>query len=109
MKVQEEREARYRADSRSTDELLQLVLQREPDRDGVEYWQPLWVLQHRLPRLLDHVRELSESSDLKSREVASDILGQNGVRNKVAVTECVDLLLKMLEREKGEEALCSVA
>ncbi|PWU08227.1 MAG: hypothetical protein C5B50_30000 [Verrucomicrobia bacterium] len=104
----EEREAKYRSDPRSTKELLHLTLQSEADRDGDEYWHPLWTLQHRLPQVLGEVRNLLESSDAKSREVGSDILGQNGVRHKVAAPECVGLLLGRLERETSEEVLCSI-
>ena len=51
--------AKYRNDPRSTEELLGLALTKDADRDDEAYWQPIAILcQHRLPGILERVREL---------------------------------------------------
>ena len=63
MSTSDERTVRYRDDPRSTDELLSLALDNEPDRDNNEYWYPVAALQHRLPEILERVVELGNRSD----------------------------------------------
>jgi len=97
----------YRSDPRSTDDLIRLVLTKDADDDDYRY--PVWILQHRLPEILMPVSDLIRSSDAKSRETAATILGQNGVRNKRAVSQCVDLLVGMIHQESDVGVLGSIA
>ncbi len=100
---------KYRNDSRSTDELIRLVLTKDAEADNDEYWHPVWTLQHRLPEIIEPVSELIKSSDGKSRETGATILGQNGVKDKLVVSQCVDLLLGMIHQESDPDVLCSIA
>ncbi len=97
----------YRSDPRSTDDLIRLVLTKDADDD--DYWYPVWILQHRLPEIMMPVSDLIKSSDAKSRETAATILGQNGVKNKRAVSQCVNLLAGMIHQETDVGVLSSIA
>ncbi|HXC37129.1 MAG TPA: HEAT repeat domain-containing protein [Candidatus Acidoferrales bacterium] len=104
-----DRAQKYRNDSRSNDELIQLVLTKDADADNDEYWHPVWILQHRLPEIIELVRKRVKIGDAKLRETAATILGQNGVKDKLAVNECVDLLLGMIRPESDDAVLSSIA
>jgi HEAT repeat protein len=108
MSADNDHAAKYRNDPRSTEELLGLALTRDADRDEEGYWQPIAALQHRLPRILERVREVSSSSDEKSRATAATILGQGWVGTKFAPELCVELLLRMLAEERATSVLTSI-
>jgi hypothetical protein len=105
----DDRAQKYQNDSRSSDELIRLVLTKDADADNDDYWRPVWTLQHRLPQILTPVSELIKSADAKSRETAATILGQNGVKEKLVVGQCVDLLLGMIRQESDNGVLSSIA
>jgi hypothetical protein len=100
---------KYRNDSRSTEELIRIVLTKDADADNDEYWHPVWTLQYRLPQIIELVGELIKSGDAKSRETAATILGQNGVEEKLVVSQCVDLLLGAIRQESDNGVLSSIA
>jgi hypothetical protein len=104
-----ERAQKYRNDPRSTDELIRLALTKDADADNDDYWHPVWTLQHRLPQIIEPVSELIKSSDAKSRETAATILGQNGVKEKLVVSQCVGFLLGMIRNESDNGVLSSIA
>jgi hypothetical protein len=105
----DERAQKYRNGSCSTGELIRLVLTKDADADNDDYWHPIWTLQHRLPEIKEPVRELIKSGDAKSREAAATILGQNGVKDKLDVSQCVDSLLGMIRKESDSGVLSSIA
>lgn len=105
----DERAQKYRNDTRSTDELIRLVLTKDADSDNDDYWHPIWTLQHRLPKIIEPVSELIKSPDAESRETAATILGQNGVKEKLIVSQCVDFLLGMIRKESDNGVLTSIA
>ncbi|MDB6037311.1 MAG: hypothetical protein JWM99_1152 [Verrucomicrobiales bacterium] len=99
---------KYRNDPRSTEDLIHLALMKDADKDNDDYWHPVWALQSRLPRILERVKELGDRPDAKSRDTAATLLGQNGLKDKVAVSECVDYLLGMISRETSPVVLTSL-
>ena len=105
----DDRAQKYRNDSRSTDELIRLVLTKDADADNDEYWHPVRTLQHRLPQIIEPVSKLTKSGEAKSRETAATILGQNGVKEKLIVSQCVDLLVGMIGQESDNGVLSSIA
>ena len=109
MDLSNELAARYRSDSRPTEELLRLALANDPDRDDAAYWQPVAVLQHRLPEILDSVESLGDSPDDKRRETAATILGQGRVETKFNPERCTDILLRMLAREQSVPVLTAIS
>src|ERR671925_227962 len=110
MSANGDRAEKYRNDSRSTEELIRLALTKDADADNDDYWQPIWTLQHRLPQILERVKELGHSTDEKSRDTAATLLvGQNGVKDKVAISDCVVFLLEMLGRENSPVVLTAIA
>lgn len=104
-----ERTEKYRSDRRATEELIHLVLTKDADADNDDYWHPVWALQHRMSQILERVKELGDCNEEKARDIAATLLGQNGVENKVAVSECVGFLLGMLCREASPTVLTSIA
>jgi len=108
MSVTKEYAAGYRNDPRSTDELLGLALTKDADRDNEDYWKPVAALQHRLPQILERVRELSGSSEAKSRDTAATIFGQGWVGTKFATERCAEILLEMLAQERSDSVLASI-
>ena len=100
--------AGYLNDVRSTDELLELVLSKDADRDDEEYWQPIRVLQHRLPIVLEQIKTLAKSEHEKHRDIAAIILGQGRVVDKFTKETCAEILLQMLEAEQSDEVLSSI-
>ena len=109
MSAHDDRAARFLSDPRSDAELIRLVLSKDADADDDDFWQPVWILQHRLPRVFDDIEKLSRSGDAKARDVAATLLGQNGVRHKVLARECADVLLAMLRSEAEVGVICSIA
>jgi HEAT repeat protein len=109
MSDSDDRVQKYRNDSRSTEELIRLVLTKNADADNDDYWHPVWTLQHRLPQIIELVKELSKRGDAKSREIAATILGQNGVKEKFAISQCVDFLITMIRQESVNDVLSSIA
>jgi hypothetical protein len=105
----DDRAEKYRNDLRSTDELIRLVLTKDADADNDEYWHPVWTLQHRLPQIIEPVSELIKSGDAKSRETGATILGQNGVKEKLLISQCADLLLGLIRQESDNDVLSSIA
>jgi len=108
MSTDNDHAAKFRYDSRSTDELIVHALAKDADRDNEDYWLPISVLQHRLPQILERVQEMSVSSDEKSREVAATILGQGRVATKSMPTVCAGILLQMLGQERSVSVLASI-
>lgn len=109
MSVTKDYAAEYRNDTRSTDELLGLALTKDADRDNDDYWKPVAALQHRLPQILERVRDLSSSSEEKSRDTAATILGQGWVGTKFASERCAEILLAMLAKEQSASVLASIS
>lgn len=99
---------KYRTDPRSSDELLNLALTKDMDTDNEEFWHPVRSLHYRLPTIIDRVEELLRSSDPKSRDTAATILGQNSLKEKWAVSRCVDLLLSAIQKETSVDVLPSI-
>ena len=99
---------KYRNDTRSTDDLICAALANDADRDNDGYWQPIAVLQHRLPAILERIQELSDSCHEKSRDTAATILGQGWVGSKAIPDVCADVLLWMLAREQSTSVLTSI-
>jgi hypothetical protein len=100
---------KYRRDSRPTEGLLRLALTTDADRDDDAYWQPIAVLQHRLPEILDLVAALGDSPDDKRRDTAATILGQGRVGTKFNPERCADVLLRMLAREQSIPVLTAIS
>jgi hypothetical protein len=95
----EEQAQKYRSDTRETEELLSLALSKDMDKDNNEFWNPVWILQHRLMDIFPRIQTLARSNDSKSQEVAATILGQNVVREKVLTCESAAELFSMLHAE----------
>ncbi len=96
-----------RDDPRATEDLIRIALTKDADEDDDDYWTPVWALQYRLPALLPRIKELA-AGDERSREVAAAVLGQNGVRDKAAATDCFEFLMLMLSQESTPYVLESV-
>ncbi|MDB6025351.1 MAG: hypothetical protein JWM68_1574 [Verrucomicrobiales bacterium] len=95
-----DRTAEYLADPRATEDLVRLAAANDPDNDEEAYWNPIRVLEHRLPRIFDEMQRLSEENDPKLRSVAATVVGQHAVKEKWMGSQCVDLLLDLLQREQ---------
>jgi hypothetical protein len=100
--------AKYLNDVRSTDELIELALSKDADRDDDDYWQPIAVLQHRLSTILERIQILAKNNNEKCRDAAATILGQSRVRNKFSPEICAEILLPMLKTERSDEVLSSI-
>jgi HEAT repeat protein len=103
-----EREMRFKEDPRSTDEVIALALTKDVDADGDDYWNLIWILQARLPVILDKIKELSSRANPASRDLAATVLGQNGLKDKVASQQCVSLLTSMLLKEQSSKVIVSI-
>jgi HEAT repeats len=99
MSSSEEQTRKYRSDTRETEELLSLALSKDMDKDNNEFWNPVWILQHRLKDIFQKIQTLALSHDSKSQEVAATILGQNVVREKALTRESAAELFRMLRAE----------
>jgi HEAT repeat protein len=99
----------HRGDPRSTEDLIHLALTKDADKDHNDYWDPVWALQSRLPGILERIKKLGDHPDEKSRATAATLLGQNGLKDKVAVSECATYPLEMLKRETSPVVLTSLA
>jgi HEAT repeats len=86
-------------DPRPTEMLLALVLSKDMDADGDDFWIPVRVLQHRLPTEFSKIQTLSHSPFPNDRDVAATILGQNSVREKFDAPECAAVLDEMLNSD----------
>jgi hypothetical protein len=100
--------AKYLNDVRSTDELIELALSKDADRDAEDYWKPIGVLQHRLPTILEKIQIFGKNSEEKYRDLAATILGQGHVGNKFSSETCAKILLQMLEVEQSNHVLSSI-
>jgi hypothetical protein len=98
MLTSEDIASKYKSDPRSTSELLALVSAKDVDADNEEYWQPIRVLQHRLPSEFEVIRTLSRTATAKEQDDAATILGQNSVKHKFDVERCQSALEEMLSR-----------
>jgi HEAT repeat protein len=105
MNEMSEREMRFKEDPRSTDEVIALALTKNADSDGDDYWNWIWVIQARLPVIFDKVKELASNANPASRDLAATVLGQNGLKDKVASQQCVSLLTSMLLKEQSSKVL----
>jgi hypothetical protein len=103
-----EREMRFKEDPRSTDEVIALALTKDVDADGDDYWNLIWILQARLPVILDKIKELASCANPASRDLAATVLGQNGLKDKVASQQCVSLLTSMLLKEQSSKVIVSI-
>jgi len=106
MSAETDHDSKYRDDPRSTDELIELALTKDADRNNDKYWQPIVTLQYRLPQIIDRIQNL-RSSDDKGRDTAATILGQGRVRTKYAAERCAEILLQMLAEEQSVSVLVS--
>jgi len=100
--------ASFRADRRSTEELLAFALAQDADPDKDGFWEPIRALQHRLPQVLESIIALSTSRDEKSRDIAATLLGQCCIPAKFAPDHCTDILLSMLAQENADKVLPSI-
>jgi hypothetical protein len=108
MSAENDHASKYRNDPRSTDDLLDLALTKDADRDNDDYWHPIAALQHRLAQIIERIQTLSISGDDKSRDTAATILGQGWVGAKVASDHCAEILLQMLAKEQSNLVLPSI-
>jgi len=109
MSVETEYYKYYTSDPRTTEELIQIALDSNSDpevADGI-YWQAMTILQHRLPTIIDRIRNLG--GDDRFRELSATVLGQNSVERKVYAQECTDTLLTMLSSEASVPVIISFA
>jgi len=100
------RRERYLSDARDLEELITWALNK--DRDEHEYWEPISVIQHRLPGVLPRIGELASSPDPRKRELAATVLGQNGASIKTAIEECLQMLHSILLTETNPDVVCAV-
>ena len=108
MSAENDHASKYRNDPRSTDDLLDLALTKDADRDNDDYWHPIAALQHRLAQVIERIQILSKNGDDKSRDTAATILGQGWVGAKVASDHCAEILLQMLAKEQSNLVLSSI-
>ncbi len=107
MTLSPELEEKYRNDPRSNGELIDLVLRKDMDADDEAFWDPMRLLQYRLPAIIDDVVELLKSKSDMARDSAATILGQSRMPVKWNGPRCVDLLLASLADETAIEPLVS--
>ncbi len=108
MKDSEDYTLVYRNDPRTTEELIRIALSKDPDADNDEYWNPIKVLQYRLPLAIGRLEGLVRSANPKNREVAATVLGQNSVKEKWDVSRCAGNLVAAIETEDSFKVLSSM-
>ncbi len=91
-------------DPRSTDELITVALGAADEDDESEAskqgWDAISSLHFHASRdVLEAARKLCMSDDVNHRRVGADILGQLGVPDRSFPTECLDILLGLLDDE----------
>ena len=99
----------YNSDPRTAEELIQIAHDSDSDpevADGI-YWEAVTILQHRLPTIIDRIRNLG--GDDRFRELSATVLGQNSVECKVYAQECTDTLLTMLGSKASVPVVISIA
>lgn len=96
-------------DQQLTNELIRAAQVSDPNADDNAYWEPIRVLQCRLPHILDHLTSLGSEPSVKARDVAATVLGQNMIEEKIAVSECTAILLAMLRAESSPQVMSSIA
>lgn len=83
-------------DRTSIEEAINLALTKDIDNDP-DYWALVRSIQKRLPQCLDAVATLCFLNEPRKRILATNILGQNSMQNKVVSEKCLELLFKMIQ------------
>ena len=88
-----------------TDELINLALAQDEPWD----YDYIPVLHFRGSKdVLLAAQKLCLSSEIAKRKLGVDILGQLGVPKRTFPDQCLDTLLRLLEKETNEQVLCSI-
>lgn len=96
-------------DTRSTEELIRLALDRKTDDYDEVGWDAVVTLHYRATReVLETAKKLLMSQIANERALGADILGQLGVPERAFPEESVTALLGNLKVEREPDVLCSV-
>lgn len=106
---QKETWQKYRDDPRSTQELIELALEKWGDEEDHEHWKAVTVLHFKgSHEILLAAQGLCSSEEPAKRGLGATILAQLGVPERTYPDECVTILIEMLEQETDADVLTHV-